>query len=150
MAKASRAASGEQPAPDVLGDFAEDLGKFLGGVQSRAASWLEQRKAIADQLTQIRDTANQYLQQLGLGERVTTPSMLAKEVAKREGKARRGRPPGSKNAKAAAAQGSAYPEDDAAPVAKKRFMSAEARARIAEAQRKRWAKVRRAARGANR
>jgi hypothetical protein len=140
------------PAADVLGDFAADLGKFLGGVQSRATSWLQQRKEIADQLTQIRDTANHYLRQLGLGERVTTPSMLAKEVAKREGKARRGRPPGSKQTKPAQAHGSASPEEAAEEPAepRKRFMSAEARARIAEAQRKRWAKLRRGTRNANR
>jgi hypothetical protein len=143
-----RAAEDQQSttSADPLGDFAADLGNFLGGVQSRAASWLEQRKGIADQLTQIRDTANQYLQQLAGGEQVTTPSMLAKEVA------RRGRPPGSKNAKRAVAKGSPAPGaaagDPARP--KKRFMSAEARARIAAAQRKRWAKVRKAARNADR
>ena len=56
-------------ASDVLGDFAADLGRFLGGVQGKAASWLQQRKDIAEQLTQIRDTANQYLQQLSGGRR---------------------------------------------------------------------------------
>src|SRR4051794_11518412 len=43
------------PAPaDVLGDFAEDLGKLLGTAQAKASSWLDQRKVIADQLAQIR------------------------------------------------------------------------------------------------
>ena len=154
MAKSSNSAArgGEgpsggpaDPAPDVLGDFAADLGRFLGGVQGKAASWLQQRKDIAQQLTQIRDTANNYLQQLSGGQGVTTPSMLAKEVA------RRGRPPGSKSAKKAAAAASPAPEGAvAAAPAKKRFMSAEARARIAEAQRKRWAKVRRGSRKADR
>jgi hypothetical protein len=151
MAKRSNspAGGGEYPsgrpadsAPDVLGDFAADLGRLLGGVQGKAASWLQQRKDIAEQLTQIRDTANNYLQQLS-GRGVTTPSMLAKEVA------RRGRPPGSKSAKKAVAAVSPAPEGAAAP-GKKRFMSAEARARIAEAQRKRWAKVRRGSRKADR
>ena len=72
---------------DALVDFAEDLGAFLGNVQSKASSWLEQRKMLADRLTQIRDTANEYLQQLGgtaadLGEAVTRG-------------VRRGRPPGA-------------------------------------------------------
>ena len=44
--------------------FAEDLGRLLGTAQAKASSWLEQRKNIADQLTQIRDTANDYLQRL--------------------------------------------------------------------------------------
>ena len=137
-------------ASDVLGDFAADLGKFLGGVQNRAASWLQQRKEIADQLTQIRDTANQYLQQLTGGSQVTTPSMLVKEVARREGQPRRGRPPGRRNT-ALAAQGSSAPEEAVEQPAKpKRTMSAEARARIADAQRKRWAKVRRGTRNADR
>ena len=106
-------------AADALGDFAEDLGRFLGQVQNRATSWLEQRKAIADQLTQIRDTANRYLQQLH-GERQAAAAAL------RRG---RGRRPGGSAA--------------AAVERPKRVMSPEARERIAAAQRKRWAKVRR-------
>ena len=76
--------------------------------------------------------------------------MLAKEVAKREGKARRGRPPGNKNTKPAQAHGSPEEATEEPAKPKKRFMSAEARARIAEAQRKRWAKLRRGTRNANR
>jgi len=121
------------PPNDVLGDFAADLGKFLGGVQTRASSWLQQRKDIADQLTQIRDTANQYLQQLGAE---------GSHLVERFEKARRGRPPGSGAAKSAAAAGSAEAPAPAAATGK-RTMSAEARERIAEAQRKRWAKLRR-------
>ena len=105
----------DRPA-DALGDFAADLGKFLGGVQSRATSWLDQRKAIAEQLTQIRDTANKYLEQLSGRQRVTTPSMLAKEVVKREGQGGLARP--------------------------RRTMSAAARKRISDAQKARWAKQR--------
>jgi hypothetical protein len=55
------AAAGKEQ--DILGDFAADLGRFLGSVQNRATTWLDQRKAIAEQLTQIRDTASQYLRQ---------------------------------------------------------------------------------------
>ena len=117
---------------DVLGDFAADLGNFLGGVQTKATSWLQQRKDIADQLTQIRDTANQYLQQLG-----TEGSHLVERFEK----ARRGRPPGS-GAKSAAPAGSAEAPAPAAATGR-RTMSPEARERIAEAQRKRWAKLRR-------
>ncbi len=139
MAKTSKPAGAEndepgspgQP-PDVLGDFAADLGKFLGGVQTRATSWLQQRKDIADQLTQIRDTANQYLQQLG-----TEGSHLVERFEK----ARRGRPPGS-GARPAAPAGSAEAPAPAAATGR-RTMSPEARERIAEAQRKRWAKLRR-------
>jgi hypothetical protein len=100
---------------DALVDFAADLGRFLGTVQNRAAGWLEQRKTIADQLTQIRDTANEYLRQLT----GTEPAI------------RRGRPAGTKTAGTARGR-------------KKRTMSPEARERIAEAQRRRWAKHRKA------
>jgi hypothetical protein len=48
----------------ALGTFAEDLGRLLGTAQAKASSWLDQRKAIADELTRIRDAANAYLQQL--------------------------------------------------------------------------------------
>ena len=93
-----------------LEDFAADMGRFLGTVQNRAQTWLQQRQAIAEQLTQIRDTANEYLQRL-------TGGGAEMAVAVRRG--RRGRPK----------------------------MSAEGRARIAEAQRKRWAKLRREQKG---
>jgi hypothetical protein len=139
LAKTSKPAGAENDEPgtpaqphDVLGDFAADLGRFLGGVQTRATSWLQQRKDIADQLTQIRDTANQYLQQLG-----TEGSHLVERFEK----ARRGRPPGSR-ARPAAPAGSAEAPAPAAATGK-RTMSPEARERIAEAQRKRWAKLRR-------
>jgi hypothetical protein len=119
------------PQADVLGDFAADLGKFLGSVQNRATTWLDQRKAIADQLTQIRDTANEYLQQLK-GDHV--PFLY------KEGK-RRGRPPGSGTAKSTRPPGSA---DAPAPgaVTGRRTMSAAARKRISDAQKARWAKQR--------
>lgn len=137
MISSGRAGGGEHPngapqatSPDVLGDFAADLGKFLGGVQSKASSWLEQRKAIADQLTQIRDTANQYLQQLG---------SEGSHLVERFEKARRGRPPGS-----GAATAAARPAAVAATGGRQKgfTMSPEARAKIAAAQKKRWAKQR--------
>jgi hypothetical protein len=125
------------PAGDVLGDFAEDLGKLLGTAQAKASSWLDQRKIIAEQLAQIRDTANHYLQQLTSGN-------AAQPAAARV--VRRGRPPGSRVAKASAA---AAPPSVTSPKRgrpaggrKRGGMSPEGRARVAAAQRARWAKVR--------
>lgn len=117
---------------DPLGDFAEDLGRFLGGVESKATSWLQQRKDITDQLTQIRDTANQYLQQLGAE---------GANLAERFQRARRGRPPGSKNS---AIPGPGRPPGSAETPAPSaiRTMSASARKRISDAQKARWAKLR--------
>ena len=102
-------------------DFAEDLGRLLGGAERKASEWLSQREDVAKQLVQLRDKATQLLSQLGAaaGSRLGRGRGLTSAAP-----ARRGRPPGSGK--------------------KKRTMSPEARERIAAAQRKRWAKVKRA------
>ena len=104
-----------------LEGFAEDLGKLLGQAKNKAESWLGQRKAIAEQLTNLRDTANRLLSQLGVGG---------------------GRQPGRPRKPVA--------DDGSSSVAvtrksKKRTMSAEARARISAAQKARWAKQKKVA-----
>jgi hypothetical protein len=102
-------------------DFAEDLGKLLGHAQNKAESWLGQRRAIAEQLTTLRDTANSLLSQLGVGE------------ARRPGRPR----------EPIADEGSS---SVAFTRERKTFtMSAEARAKISAAQKARWAKQKRAA-----
>jgi hypothetical protein len=111
---------------DRVEEFAEDLGRLLGTARSKAEDWLGQRKQIAEQLTNLRDTANQLLEQLG--------------GAISGG----GRRPGRPRKQAAEAQTEFAP----APLSKKqrrkkRTMSAEARAKIGAAQRARWAKQRR-------
>jgi uncharacterized Ntn-hydrolase superfamily protein len=107
-------------------DFAEDLGRLLGTAQRKASEWMGQRQSVVQQLQEIRSTADELLSQLtdraraaaGLGgRRRGRPSAAASSAQP----ARRGRPPGRK----------------------KRTMSAEARERIAAAQRRRWAKVKR-------
>ena len=111
----------------VLG-FAEDLGRILGAAQSKAEDWLNQRTAISKQLAEIRDTATQYLQQIaGDGADVA--------AAARRGR-RRGRPPGSTGKR----RGPGRP----AGTGKKRTMSAAARQAISEAQKRRWAKQKKA------
>ena len=100
-------------------EFTEDLGRLLGTARAKAEDWLGQRKAILDHLTGLRDTANGLIQQLGGG--APSPFSVPR---------RRGRPPGSGTKKKVAAKSGR----------KKRTMSAEARARIGAAQRKRWAK----------
>ena len=57
-----------QMAEQKLEDFAEDLGRLLGTARVKAEGWLDQRKAIAEHLTGLRDTANQLLAQLGLAD----------------------------------------------------------------------------------
>lgn len=103
---------------DRVTEFAEDLGRILGTTQARAAAWLDQRKAIAEQLTQVRDTANQLLARLTGGS--TAVAAALKDTGRRTRK---------RVVKAARKT--------------RRTMSPEARERIAEAQRKRWAKQKR-------
>lgn len=112
-------------AEETLKNFAEDLGTLLGHAQNKADSWLGQRKAIAEQLVGVRDTASRLLAQLGISD--APPH------------ARRGRKPGSKNRVKSTGAGPAR------PAKKRRTMSAEAREKIAAAQRKRWAKQKKAA-----
>ena len=113
-------------AEEQLKNFAEDLSTLLGHAQNKADSWLGQRKAIADQLVGVRDTASRLLAQLGISDALPA--------------ARRGRKPGSKNRVKAEATGAGAKRGVDRPAKKKRSMSAEAREKIAAAQRNRWAK----------
>ena len=125
----TRTTTGQPEASGRLGQrvetFAEDLGRLLGTAERKATEWLSQREEVARQLSQLRDKATQLLSQLGLTGVIANsgagrPRGRRPAVAS-EAPARRGRPPGKK----------------------KRTMSPEARERIAAAQRRRWAKVRR-------
>jgi hypothetical protein len=101
--------------------FAEDLGKMLGTARAKAEGWIGQRQTIVKSLTELRDTATKLLTDLGHeAGRVTRRGRPARASA--DGVARRGpgRPVGSGRKK-------------------KRTMSASARKAISEAQKKRWA-----------
>jgi hypothetical protein len=100
-------------------EFAEDLGRILGTAQAKASAWLNQRKSVAEQLTTIRNTADQMLRQLG------DESGLLWRRAK--GGVRKGRITSTGD------PGGAGPK-------KKRVMSAKARAAISRAQKLRWAR----------
>jgi len=66
MAKRRYTPSGRSDSSgQTLGDFAEDLGRFLGSTQARAQSWMKQQQAIATQLVTVRDTASRLLHELG-------------------------------------------------------------------------------------
>lgn len=63
----SARSSGRRRTPSTnqrLERFAEDLGRMLGTAQARASAWLSQRKDLARQFAEIRDTATNMLQQL--------------------------------------------------------------------------------------
>ena len=118
---AKRARTTGKSTGEVIGGFAEDLGKLLGQARNKAEGWLGQRQAIVKQLTQLRDEANTLLGQLAGG---------GARMAAAVGISRRGRPVGSKNKKSIIIVGGR----------KRRTMSAKARAAISAAQKARWAK----------
>jgi hypothetical protein len=117
----ARMAARSSAPQDKLTDFAEDLGRLLGQAQNKAEGWLGQRQAIAEQLVGVRDTANRLLEQLGVGG--TTGSRRRPGRPRKSGAGEFAPAPLSKKQRR-----------------KKRTMSAEARERIAAAQRARWAK----------
>ena len=114
-------------------ETAENIGSALGSVMAKVDAWMAQRAEIAREL---REAADKIMAgENPFGQRVTTPSMLAKEVVKREGQGglARKRPklsPASTAGVVKTGRPSGY------------TMSEEARARIAAAQKKRWAKYR--------
>jgi hypothetical protein len=101
--------------------FAEDLGKMLGTARAKAEGWLGQRQTIVKSLTELRDTATKLLTDLGYE---------AGRVI------RRGRPAGGRPA-GTAKRGPGRPAGSGRK--KKRKMSAAARKAISDAQKRRWA-----------
>jgi hypothetical protein len=119
MAKSNRsdkAASGRGDGSSLT-EFAEDLGRLLGTTERKATAWLGQRESVAKQLSAIRDQASALLAKLGAGRGEPATTRPSQGAGPKRGP---GRPKGSTR--------------------KKRTMSPEARAKIAEAQRKRWAR----------
>lgn len=119
------------PQPDAASktvvDFAEDLGRLLGTAQAKASNWLNQRKNVIDELTQLRDTANQLLRDL-------------------TGELRASSGGGVKRGRRAAAHGGAVPPASAAGArtSGRRKMSAAARKAVSRRMRKYWAERRKA------
>jgi hypothetical protein len=122
---------------DRLSDFASDLGRLLGTATGRARNWLNQRENIGKALTEIRDSATSLLAELGIG------GGDAPFPARRGRKP--GRPPGTGTRKSAGRPAKSGKRKPGRP--KGSSLSDEARARIAEAQKKRWAKIRGEKRG---
>ena len=121
---------GGAQAPRTMVDFAEDLGRLLGTAQAKASNWLNQRKNVIDELTQLRDTATELLAQLTGDE--------ASSAARPRSTSRRGRPRGSQNG-TAPGQG-----PRGARKGGRRRMSAAARKAVSERMRKYWAERRKA------
>jgi len=122
MAKRVKGGVSEGKSTEVIGGFAEDMGRLLGQARNKAEGWLGQKQSIVKQLVQLRDEASKLLSDLGHNVAETAFP-------------RRGRPAGSKGA---AKRGPGRPKGTAKRGRRK--MSADARARISAAQKARWAK----------
>jgi hypothetical protein len=118
--RSSGSALGKSAEAKIEG-FAEDLGRMLGSARAKAEDWMGQRQTIVKSLTELRDTATKLLSDLG---------HEAQRIA------RRGRPAGSQTA-VVAKRGPGRPAGSGRK--KKRKMSAAARKAISDAQKKRWA-----------
>ncbi len=110
-------------------DFAEDLGRLLGTAQAKASNWLNERKSVIEELTQLRDTASQLLGEL---------TGSAASPGSSRGGARRGRPPGSQNGRATTRTARSSGKGG------RRQMSAAARKEVSERMRRYWAERRKA------
>jgi hypothetical protein len=62
MTQAAAAAAGHK-----IEEFAEDLGRIFGQAESKAAAWMNQRTAILEQLTAVRDKASGLIASLSGG-----------------------------------------------------------------------------------
>jgi hypothetical protein len=106
---------------------ANDLTQILGTVKDRVDSYNAERHQLAASLREIVAQANQLLSQLGepvamaAGRKRGRPAGSGRSVGRPAGKAKAARKPGRP---------------------KRRRMSAEARAKIAAAQKARWARQR--------
>jgi hypothetical protein len=114
-------------------DFAEDLGTILGSAEKKASEWLSQRESVGEQLKRIRDTANDLLSRL-----TGTGANVAAAVARGR---RRGQPPGLRSTAPQTKQAKRGPGRPKGSGRRKGGISAEGRARIAAAQKARWAKI---------
>lgn len=73
-----------------LESFAEDLGRLLGTAENKARGWLDQRKAIVAQLSQLREKTDSLLRELTAGgAKMVAAVRLARGTQRR-------RPPGAK------------------------------------------------------
>lgn len=128
MAKKTRvsrtgASSADGGIVTVAETVGQGLGHFLNQVENQWKSAKAQRDGVIQNLKAIRDKANQLLAEAG--EAVPVPAALRRGT--------RGTPKASGSAASKARRG--------AGKGKKGGISAEGRARIAEAQRARWAKL---------
>ena len=115
-----------------VSDSPSNIGVALGELSKKVSNWKESRATIVRELQHFHTIINSMMRELDIAP-VTAPSSR-----------RGGRPRGYKTSAATRAKLRAAWARRKARMGQKpaRTMSAEARARIADAQRKRWAAVR--------
>jgi hypothetical protein len=106
-------------------DYAEDLGRLIGTVRARVDDWKGERDKLAQQLSAVVKEAQSLLADLGQTASRQTRKLVAGGVTR---------------VQETASELASQAKRPGRP--RKRRMSAEARARISAAQRKRWAKLR--------
>jgi hypothetical protein len=126
---------------NTTGAKSSDIAAALGELSKKVTSWKEQRAAMIRELRRLSELTDAMRRELGDAAPAAPPA------ARRGGRPRGYRTSAATRAKLRAAwkrrkdRAAAAAGKPAKPAAK-RQLSAEARARIAEAQRKRWAAAR--------
>ena len=129
---------------NTTGASSSDIAAALGELSKKVTSWKEQRAVMIRELRRLSELTDAMRRELGDAEPVATPA------ARRGGRPRGYRTSAATRAKLRAAwkrrkdraAGAAGRTGKPAKRTAKRELSAEARARIADAQRKRWAAAR--------
>ncbi|HET7697593.1 MAG TPA: hypothetical protein VFK57_17900 [Vicinamibacterales bacterium] len=115
---------------------ANDLSSVFNTVRERVSRFANERRQLADNLRQIISSARDLLVELGeaveTGRRRGRPAAAGAGATRRRRRRGPGRPKGSAGKKGAGKRGRP----------KRRTMSADARRRISEAQKARWARQR--------
>lgn len=119
-----------------------DIAAALGELSKKVTSWKEERAVMTRELRRLAELTGSMLRELG-----ETSTASSAPAARRGGRPRGYRTSAATRAKLRAAwrrrkERAASAGKAAKPVTAKRTLSADARARIADAQRKRWAAAR--------
>lgn len=120
----------------AVGQFAEDIGNLIGEAQNKAESWLGQRTTILKNLNSLRDTVN------GLISRLAGGDDAGKAVNARRGPRKAAGSDAGSGRKRKTEDGGAV-EGNA--VKKRRKISAAGRKAISDAQKARWARMKKEA-----
>ncbi len=121
----------------AVGQFAEDIGKLIGEAQSKAESWLSQRTTILENLNSLRDTVNGLISRMADGFEAGNGLVGVRRRPRTAGAPRTPDAWRRKTGTGGAAEETV--------VKKKRKISAAGRKAISDAQKARWARMKKEA-----